>query len=88
VAVRQFDADRCEAKRLYVRPAFRGCGLGRTLMNWAIGEARLMGYREIVGDTMPEMSLALEMYWRMGFERTGPYAENPTPGAIFIRMKL
>ena len=87
-ALRQFDAERCEAKRLYVRPRFRGCGLGRTMMDWAIGEARRMGYREMVGDTMPVMVQALEMYKRIGFEQTGPYAENPTPGAIFLRLKL
>jgi hypothetical protein len=34
------------------------------------------------------MTRALEMYERMGFERTGPYGEDPTPGAIFIRLRL
>jgi ribosomal protein S18 acetylase RimI-like enzyme len=88
VALRQFDAERCEVKRLYVRPRFRGCSLGRALMDWAIAEARRMGYREVVGDTMPVMTLALAMYRRMGFEQTGPYAEKPTPGAVFLRLKL
>jgi GNAT superfamily N-acetyltransferase len=87
-ALRQLDAVRVEAKRLYVRPAFRGSGLGRVLMDWLIAEARQMSYREMVGDTMPVMTQALEMYRRMGFEQTGPYAENPTPGAIFLRLKL
>jgi putative acetyltransferase len=88
IALRQFDTERCEVKRLYVRPRFRSSGLGRKLMDWVIAEARRMGYREMVGDTMPVMAQALEMYRRMGFERTGPYAENPTPGAIFLRLKL
>lgn len=88
IALRQFDAERCEVKRLYVRPRFRGCSLGRTMMDWVIAEARRMSYREMVGDTMPVMAHALDMYRRMGFEQTGPYAENPTPGAIFIRLKL
>ncbi|HLK69217.1 MAG TPA: GNAT family N-acetyltransferase [Bryobacteraceae bacterium] len=87
-ALRQVDTERCEAKRLYVRPLFRGGGLGRTLMEWVIAEARRMGYRELVGDTMPVMTKALEMYWRMGFEQTGPYGDHPTPGAIFLRLKL
>ncbi len=87
-ALRRLDADRCEAKRLYVRPDFRGCGLGRMLIDWVIAEARRMGYREMLGDTMPVMTQALEMYMRMGFEQTGPYTENPTPGAIFLRLKL
>jgi carbonic anhydrase len=88
VALRRFDAARCEAKRLWVRPAFRGQGIGRALIDWVIAEARLAGYREMVGDTMPAMSQALAMYDRYGFERTGPYSENPTPGAIFLRLRL
>src|SRR5579862_4209325 len=67
-ALRRFDAERCEAKRLYVRPQFRGCGVGRALLQWLIAEARRAGYREIVGDTMPVMMRALEMYARCGFE--------------------
>ena len=87
-ALRRFDAQRCEAKRLYVRPRFRGLGMGRALLDWVIAEARTMGYREMVGDTIPQMAVALAMYDRAGFERTGPYAEAPTPGAIYLRLKL
>ena len=87
-ALRRVDGERCEAKRLYVRPGFRGQGLGKALLDWVTAHARAMGYREIVGDTMPVMSRALEMYHRAGFERTGPYAADPTPGAIYIRLRL
>ena len=87
-ALRRFDAHRCEAKRLYVRPQFRGCGVGRALLHWIIAEARQAGYREIVGDTMPVMERAIEMYDRSAFERIAPYAESPTPGAIFLRLRL
>jgi len=85
-ALRRFDAERGEAKRLYVRPQFRGQGVGRALLGWVIAEARSMGYREIVGDTV--MAVALEMYDRAGFERTEPYSAQPTPGAIYLRLKL
>ncbi|MGA2194473.1 MAG: GNAT family N-acetyltransferase [Bryobacteraceae bacterium] len=88
VALRRFDAERCEAKRLYVRPQFRGQGGGGRLLDWAIAEARAAGYREMVGDTMPVMEKALEMYGRLGFERTKPYSDHPTPGAIYLRLKL
>src|SRR5512140_623799 len=60
-ALRRVDDERCEAKRLYVRPAFRGHGLGKALLDWIIAEARAMGYREMLGDTMPVMSQALAM---------------------------
>ena len=87
-ALRRFDAQRVEAKRLYVRPQFRGRGVGRALLDWVIAEARRMGYMEMVGDTIPQMDVALAMYDRAGFERTGPYAAVPTPGAIYLRLKL
>jgi putative acetyltransferase len=88
VALRPVDAGRCEAKRLFVRPKFRGHGTGKALLDWAIAEARAAGYAEMLGDTMPVMERALAMYDRAGFERTGPYLEQPTAGAICIRLKL
>jgi len=95
IAMRRVDRDRAEAKRLYVRPAFRGHGLGRALMEWVMGEARAAGYREIVGDTMPAMRDALALYQRMGFERAGtappvqatPFAQI-SEEPILIRIKL
>jgi GNAT superfamily N-acetyltransferase len=95
IALRRADADHAEAKRLYVRPAFRGVGLGRALMEWVMAEARAAGYREIVGDTMPVMRDALALYERMGFERTGtapPVQATQFPQIseepILIRIKL
>ncbi len=88
IALRRVDAERAEVKRLYVRAAFRGYGLGRALLEWLMAEARAAGYREIVGDTMPEMREALALYDRFGFERGEPYSDHPTEGAIFIRFKL
>ena len=88
VALRRVDDQRCEAKRLYVRPRFRRRGVGRALLDWVIAEARAAGYRELVGDTMPVMQEALDMYERMGFERTPTYSKDATPGAIYLRLKL
>jgi putative acetyltransferase len=87
-ALRQVDSRRAEAKRLYVRAEFRGRGLGAALLEYLIEEARAAGYLELVGDTMPEMRDALALYKRRGFELTGPYSENPTPGAVYIRLIL
>ncbi|HEX4750358.1 MAG TPA: GNAT family N-acetyltransferase [Bryobacteraceae bacterium] len=88
VALRQVDAHRCEAKRLYVRNQFRGRGFGEQLLAWIIAEARAAGYRELVGDTMPYMDRALAMYDRFGFIRTEPYSLDPTPGAIYLTLRL
>jgi len=87
-ALRRFDAERAEAKRMWVRPQFRRLGIGRALLDRVIAEARAAGYRELLGDTMPGMAQALDMYDRYGFERTGPYSTRATPGAIFLRLKL
>jgi GNAT superfamily N-acetyltransferase len=88
IALRPIDVTRCEAKRLYVRPRFRSHGIGKGLLDWVIAEARSAGYSEMMGDTMPVMGRALSMYDRIGFERTGPYAEQATAGAIYLRLRL
>jgi putative acetyltransferase len=88
VALRRLDAVRAEAKRLYVRPPFRKQGIGLALLEWVIGEARAAGYREMFGDTMPVMRQALAMYSRLGFQQTGPYVPDATPGAIYLRLVL
>ena len=88
VALRRFDQTRGEVKRLYVRPQFRGSGLGKALMNTLAAEARAIGYSELIADTIPDvMRTALAMYERLGFERIEPYS-NETPEAQHIRLRL
>lgn len=84
VALRRVDDQRAEPKRLYVRPAFRGHGLGRALLEWVMNEARAAGYRELVGDTMPVMKDALALYDSMGFERTG--LGTPVQASAFAQI--
>jgi putative acetyltransferase len=88
VSLRSLGETACEVKRLYVRPAYRGLGIGRRLMENVIGEARRLGYERMYADTLPAMSSALAMYKEMGFVEVGPYSENPTPGAIFLQFAL
>ena len=88
VALRRIDDARCEAKRLYVRPQFRGRRVGLALLDWVIAQARAAGYREMLGDTMPVMERALAMYDRYGFERGAPHTDKPAAGAIYLRLKL
>jgi len=88
VALKPADSVRGEFKRLYVRPPYRGMRIGRELLGWIVAEAKGAGYRELVCDTMPVMTDALAMYERAGFERTAPYSDRPTPGAIYLRLAL
>jgi putative acetyltransferase len=88
VALRPFDQTRGEVKRLYVRPQFRGSGLGEALMRALVDEARDIGYSELIADTIPNvMAIALAMYERLGFEHIDPYS-NETPEAQHIRLRL
>jgi ribosomal protein S18 acetylase RimI-like enzyme len=88
IALRKVDEKRVEAKRLYVRPGFRGCGVGRALMERAIAEARAMGYAELVGDTMPVMQTAIALYRALGFEGVDGSPVEGLGGAVPIRLKL
>jgi GNAT superfamily N-acetyltransferase len=88
VAVRPFDDNACEAKRLYVPSRFRGQGFGRQLLREAIAGARQIGYQVMYGDTLPTMQVAAGLYAELGFKPVGPYSENPTPGAIYLKLDL
>ena len=76
------DSISCEAKRMFVRPEFRGHGLGRKLLDRIKQEAVNRGYRTIMADTLPSMADALTLYRRYGFREREAYSSKPTPGAI------
>ena len=78
-----------EMKRLWARPAFRGLGLGRTLMQAAVDRARSSGGIAIYLDTVPEaMPEANRLYAATGFEPVGRYKDNEVPGVVFFRSSL
>jgi putative acetyltransferase len=88
VALRPLFHRDAEMKRLYVRPAHRGSGLGRLLANRIIEDARSLGYDTLKLDTLPRMKAAQRMYERLGFRDTAPYNDNPVAGVRFMALEL
>jgi GNAT superfamily N-acetyltransferase len=88
IAYRMFEPGVAEMKRLYVRPAYRGTGLGRELANELIDEARGRGYRTIMLDTLHSMSAARTLYRDLGFVPVEPYYDNPLPGVMYMALEL
>jgi ribosomal protein S18 acetylase RimI-like enzyme len=88
VAMRPIDSERAELKRLFVRAAFRGSGLGRQLTVWVLDQAGTLGYRRLVLDTLPTMTSAIALYRSLGFTETEPYYANPVCGALFLSREV
>lgn len=91
VAIRPVDLqklERSEMKRLYVREAFRGQGLGRILANTVVSLAKEAGYQVMVLDTLPHLKAAIKMYASMGFNETASYYENPLPDVVYMEKIL
>jgi putative acetyltransferase len=89
VALHKLDDEYCEMKRLYVRSQFRGHGLGLTLAERVIADARQIGYKYLRLDTVePVMRAAVAMYRRLGFREIAPYRPNPIEGALYMELQL
>ena len=77
-----------EMKRLYVRKAFRGFGLGRELAEAMLDRARQAGYACVLLDTLDDMESARALYTDLGFEEIPPYYHNPIAGAHYLKAEI
>lgn len=88
VGLRKMEDRRCEMKRLYVRPKFRGKGLGKALCSRIVLKGRQLGYREMLLDTLSTMVDAQALYRAQGFKEIEPYYNNPLPEAQYMLLTL
>lgn len=78
----------CEMKRLFVRRAFRGFGLGRLLVEQIVSRAGIAGYTTMLLDTLSDMETARALYQEVGFVEVPPYYHNPLAGAHYLKVDL
>lgn len=88
VGLRRLEEGVCEMKRLYVKPEFRGRGIGKYLSEMIIAEAKRIGYDKMRLDTLSSMTEANAIYGNLGFRDIEPYRYNPFEDAIFLEIDL
>lgn len=88
IGLKKIDVDNCEMKRLYVRPQFRGKHIGRMLAEKIIHDAREIGYKHMLLDTLPFLQSAVFMYKKLGFYETDSYNDSPMDTSIYMKLDL
>lgn len=89
IALRPLETGVCEMKRLWVRPTYRGHGVGRALCDRLVDDARQIGYRVMRLDTIgATMQKAVGLYRALGFREIPAYYDNPIPGALYLELTL
>jgi carbonic anhydrase len=78
----------CEIRRVYVRPEFQGVGIGHALVARLIADARAIGYRQMLLNTLPSMARAQTIYRKLGFVEVRPYVEKPSDGVVYLALDL
>lgn len=88
VALRKLNERSCEIKRLYVRGAYRGHGIGNILTDKLIRDAKQIGYQSILLDTFPFLERAIHMYRVRGFREIEKYNDSPMESTIYMKLDL
>ena len=88
IALRRLDGERCEMKRLYVQPQYRGRGLARQLIRRITEDARQIGYRCMLLDTLPVLEDAVRLYRQLGFYEIPCYNDSPVESTLFFQLDL
>lgn len=88
VGLKRLDDTQCELKRMYVRPPFRGKGMGKYLMGVILQDAKEIGYQAMLLDTLPFLKTAIHMYHGLGFYEIPSYNDSPIDTTIYMKIDL
>ena len=88
IGLRKMDEVSCEMKRLYIRKSFRGSGLGKILVEKIIQDAKEIGYKQMLLDTLPFLPEAIGLYKKFGFWEISCYNDSPMEDAIYMKLEL
>lgn len=88
IGLKKLDETRCEMKRLYVRPAYRGLGLARKLVERLLTEAKKAGYEAMRLDTFPFLTSAIGLYKNLGFREIPSYNNSPMENLVYLEKDL
>lgn len=88
IALRPFEVNVGEVKRLYVKPSHRRQGLSKILVERIIRDASTLGYKRLFLDTLNTMTPAMNLYRSLGFIETDAYYLNPLEGATYFALDL
>jgi ribosomal protein S18 acetylase RimI-like enzyme len=87
-AIREYEKNSCELKRMYLKQECRGKGIGKKLLQLMSDKAKELGYTKILLDTLPQMKEAQHLYKTFGFKQIDPYRFNPVEGTVYMEKFL
>lgn len=87
-AIREFENGTAELKRMYLKPAYRGRGISKKLLQLMFEKAVELGYTTMRLDTLPQMKEALKLYRQFGFKEIESYRFNPVKGTVYLEKHL
>jgi ribosomal protein S18 acetylase RimI-like enzyme len=88
IGLRKIDYENCEMKRLYIRPAFRGRRIANKLVEMIIDDAKRIGYKSMLLDTLPFLEGAIHLYKKFGFYEIESYNNSPMNTSIYMKLDL
>ncbi|WP_417450390.1 GNAT family N-acetyltransferase [Kordiimonas sp.] len=88
VALKEHSAEVCEMKRLYMLPEAQGTGAGRAICERLIADARALGYKTMLLDSLRRLEAAVALYQKLGFSEIEPYNFNPEDDVVYMSRAL